>query len=61
MFFATWKKILFAVRENDINKEKVDMSNEDKDGHDIKHPQPQPRGPGVHGLVTNSSFMLKPV
>lgn len=49
------------MRENDINKEKVDMSNEDKDGHDIKHPQPQPRGPGVHGLVINSPFMLKPV
>lgn len=61
MFFATWKKNpVFSKRKWHQQRENR-MSNEDKDGHDIKHPQPQPRGaritwPGYKFLV-----MLKPV
>lgn len=34
---------LFTVRENDINNEKTEINNENKDGHNIKHAPPQPR------------------
>lgn len=45
MFFATWgwAEKLLAMREIDIDREKTKMSNEEKDGHDIKHSPPQPR------------------
>lgn len=55
------KKNLFAVRENETNKEKTEVSKKDKYGRDIKPPNLGFSGLGFHGLVINALFILKPV
>lgn len=53
------KKNLFVVRENEINKEKIEVSKKDKYGRDIKFFNLGFLGLGFYGLVINVLFILK--